>query len=215
MIFGIIACVVQVFTAFHVLVDFVCLNLQQKAVCVCVDELKLETILPLELTVVKIVHQYFVVVENRHPGINGLLLFHTFLVHVETSKILGKKCATGKQRTGNQFMNLFSFVAANDFDVNALLHFLHRFPEHGVVHEFVEVLLEFVCCLLPEFYVHPVVRPHLALLVKFQRPVHPLEYHPLPEIKLQSYVVLVLSSSVKTSFVSFWFNPNSPARFLW
>ena len=165
MIFGIIACVVQVFTAFHVLVDFVCLNLQQKAVCVCVDELKLEVVLPLELIVVKIVHQYFVVVENRHPSIKGLLLFHTFLVHIETSKIVGK------QRTGNQYTNLFSFVAANDFDVIALLHVLHRFPEHRVVHEFVEVLLEFICFLLSEFCVHPVVRPPPALLVKFQRPV--------------------------------------------
>lgn len=52
-IFGIIACVVQVFTAFHVLVNFVCLNPQPKAVCVCVDELKREAVLPLELIVVK------------------------------------------------------------------------------------------------------------------------------------------------------------------
>ena len=194
------------FTAFHVLVEFVCLNLQQKAVCVCVDELKLEVVLPLERIVVKIVHQYFVVVENRHPGVKGLVLFHTFLVHVETSKIVGKQCATGKQRTGNQCTNLFSFVAANDFDVIALLHVLHRFPEHRVVHEFVEVLLEFVCCLLSEFCVHLVVRPYPALLVKFQRSVDPLEYHPFLEIKLQISVVydivfLVLQRQDKLCFI--------------
>ena len=87
-IFGIIACVVQVFTAFHVLVDFVCLNLQQKAVCVCVDELKLEVVLPLERIVVKIVHQYFVVVENRHPGIKGLSCFTLSLCMLKPARSL-------------------------------------------------------------------------------------------------------------------------------
>ena len=149
-----ITCVIQFLFALLVLLEIVDFNLQQEAVCVSIEKLTLVTVMAFELVVAKIVHQYFSVVENRHRGITRLVQFRTLFVYFETSKIVRKQCATGKQRTRNQLANLFPFITANYFDVTALLHVLHRFPEHGVVHVFVEAVLEFAFGQLPEFCVH-------------------------------------------------------------
>ena len=149
MVFGVITCVIQLLFALLVLLEIVDFNLQQEAVFVSIEKLTLVTVLAFELVVAKIVHQYFTVVENRHRGINRLVQFRTLLVYFETSKIVRKQCATGKQGPRNQLANLFPFVTANYFDVNALLHVLHRFPEHGVVHEFQKFLsYSFLACFL-------------------------------------------------------------------
>ena len=112
-VFGVITCVIQFLFAVLVLLEIVDFNLQQEAVCVSIEKLTLVTVLAFELVVAKIVHQYFSVVENRHRGINRLVQFRTLLVYFETSKIVRKQCATGKQRTSNQLANLFPFVTAN------------------------------------------------------------------------------------------------------
>ena len=56
-----------------------------------------------------------------------------------------------------------------------LPHVLQRFPKHRVVYEFVNGLFLFICCLIPEFFVHPYVGLYLAFL-------HELfcGYHSLP-----------------------------------
>ena len=85
----------------HVLINIVGFNLLHQTVCVSIDEPTLGAVLPLEIIVMKIVHHYFTVVENRHPATNRLVEFCTLLVHSETSRIVGKQCITGKQMTGN------------------------------------------------------------------------------------------------------------------
>lgn len=90
MIFGVIACVVQILFCFHVLIDMVGLYLQPEAVCVSIDELALGPVLALKLIALKIVHQYFADIEHHHPSIKRLVQFHTLFVHSETDEIVEK-----------------------------------------------------------------------------------------------------------------------------
>lgn len=90
MVFGVIACVIQILFCFRVLIDMVGFYFQQEAICVSIDELTLGPVLGLKLIVLKIVHQYFADIENRHPNINRLVEFHTLFVHSETGEIIEK-----------------------------------------------------------------------------------------------------------------------------
>ena len=49
---------------------------------------------------------------------------------------------------------------------------LHRFAEHGVVHQIVKVALAITLCVPPEFSVHPDVGLLPAFLFKLNRLVH-------------------------------------------
>ena len=89
-VFGVIACVIQILFCFRVLIDMVGFYFQQEAICVSIDELTLGPVLGLKLIVLKIVHQYFADIENRHPNINRLVEFHTLFVHSETGEIIEK-----------------------------------------------------------------------------------------------------------------------------
>lgn len=89
-VFGVIACVVQILFCFHVLIYMVGFYLQPEAVCVSIDELTLSPVLALKLIALKIVHQYFADIENHHPSIKRLVQFHTLFVHSETDEMVEK-----------------------------------------------------------------------------------------------------------------------------
>ena len=59
--------------------------------------------------------------------------------------------------------DLVAFRAPYNLHVHAVPQVFHRFAEHGVVHQLVEVGLEVAFRLLPELLVHPDVRLHPGL----------------------------------------------------
>lgn len=89
-VFGVIACVVQILFCFHVLIDMVALYLQPEADCVSIDELTLGLVLALKLIALKIVNQCFADIENYHPSIKRFVQFHTLFVHSEPTRSLKK-----------------------------------------------------------------------------------------------------------------------------
>ena len=178
MIFWIIACVVQMFVAFDILVGVVSLYLQQKAVRIGVDKFASFSVLPFKRVIIEIIHQDFALFEYRHPCINWLVQLHTILVRDNTCKVFCELHAPRKQRARNQFANLFPFITTDYFYVYAFPHVLHCFPKHLAVYELVEVFLEIVCCVRPKFFVRLYVGLHPALLAEFQGPVNLLEFHP-------------------------------------
>lgn len=90
MVFGVIACVVQILFCFHVLIDMVGLYLQPEADCVSIDELTLGPVLALKLIALKIVNQCFADIVNYHPSIKRFVQFHTLFVHSEPTRSLKK-----------------------------------------------------------------------------------------------------------------------------
>ena len=89
-----------------------------------------------------------------------------------------------------------------------LPHVLQHFPKHIVVYEFVKGLFLFICCVIPEFFVHPYVGLHLAFLDELQRPLYLLEFHSKLEVKLQMSVMnkivfLILQRQYQFGFTLF------------
>ena len=86
MIFLVITCVIQILVFFLVLVDVFRLNLQQKAVCVRVQELTPWAVVFLELVVVKIIHEDLAHIKYRHPDVDRLVKNQLAFVHVNSDQ---------------------------------------------------------------------------------------------------------------------------------
>ena len=70
------------------------------------------------------------------------------------------------------------------FYVHSVSQVFHRFAENRVAHQHVKFLFEVILGPLPDFRVHPDVRPHPAILFELKHPMHSLL-----EIELQVSVV--------------------------
>ena len=57
MVLGVVGCVIEGLVLGHVFIHILCLDLKEKAVSVCVEELAALSVLRFELVIVKIVHQ--------------------------------------------------------------------------------------------------------------------------------------------------------------
>ena len=72
-VFGVVACVIHPQVFFHVFVGVFRLDVQEQAVCVCVDQLALRPISCFQTVVEEVVHQYLAVLEDRHACVHGLV----------------------------------------------------------------------------------------------------------------------------------------------
>ena len=66
----------------HVFVHIFCLDVQDQAVCVCVDQLTFVGVSSFQVVVVKVVHQDLAVLENRHACLHGLVQHQLCFAHV-------------------------------------------------------------------------------------------------------------------------------------
>lgn len=149
MIFGKTACVIDMFAVFHILVNIVSLNLQQKIVHIGVDEFPLFAVPGFERVVIKSYIRILLFLRIDIPTYTGL-----------SSLILSLRMLTPTRFFVNcvhpvnkgLVINLQSFPFHHyELFFYAFLHVLHCFTKNRIVHELVEVFLKIVCCVLSEF----------------------------------------------------------------
>ena len=68
-----------------------CLDVQEQAVRVCVDQFALFSITGFQVVVVKVVHQELAGIENSHPCVNRLVQNQTLFVHVDARHVVAGK----------------------------------------------------------------------------------------------------------------------------
>ena len=89
MVFRIVACVKEMLVRFHVFVDLVRFDLQEKAVRVCVQQLAPRAVLFFFQVLVKeVVHQDLAVVKDCHPGVDSFFQNQLGLAHVDSGQIV-------------------------------------------------------------------------------------------------------------------------------
>ena len=96
---------------------------------------------------------------------------------------------SGEGRAGQKAAEFVLLVRAHQFDVDSLSQVLHGLTEDGVVHQFVEILLEGAGGLLPQLGVHPNVGLHPGALLEAQGAVYLFQLHPESQVKLEVAVV--------------------------
>ena len=87
MVFRIVAGVKEMLVRFHVFVDVVRFDLQEKAVRVCVQQLAPRAVLFFQV-VVEVIHQDLAVVKDCHPCVVRLVQNQLGLAHVDSGQIV-------------------------------------------------------------------------------------------------------------------------------
>ena len=70
MVLWVVGCVIEGLVLGHVLVHILCLDLEEKAVSVRVEELTVPSVLRFELVVIEVVHQVLGEIQNSHAHIH-------------------------------------------------------------------------------------------------------------------------------------------------
>ena len=87
-IFGIVACVVQILVSFHVFVNVLCFDFQDEAVRVCVQQLALKAVLFFKVVIEEVVHQDLAVVQDRHPSVHRFVKKKPALSHINSGQVV-------------------------------------------------------------------------------------------------------------------------------
>ncbi len=135
--------VVEVASRIHDLVHVLGLDLEQVAICICVNQLAALALPPPKPVVVEVVHEVLREVQDAHPDVNE---DQTVLVNLDHRKVTIKCVGSW---AGYQAPKSVLFVPTHQLDVDPLAEFLHGLPEHTVVHQFVQILLEIAGGLFP------------------------------------------------------------------
>ena len=85
---SVVTCVKEMLVRFHVFVDVIRFDLQEKAVRVCVQQLVLRSVLFFQVVVEKVVHQDLAVVKDCHPCVDRLVQNQLGLGHVDSGQIV-------------------------------------------------------------------------------------------------------------------------------
>ena len=150
MIFGKTACVIEMFAVFHILVNIVSLNLQQKIVHIGADEFPLFAVPGFERVVIKSYIRILLFLRIDIPTYTGLSSF-TLSLRMLTPTRLFVNCVHPVNKGLVINLQSFPFHHYELFFCLCVSACSPLFTKHRIVHELVEVFLKIVCCVLSEF----------------------------------------------------------------
>ena len=102
MVLGVVGCVIEDLVLDHVLVHILGLDLKEKPVSVCVEELAALSVLHFELVVIEVAHQVLREIQNAHAHIHRAIEYQVALVDLDSCQIIVKDIGPSKYWAGDE-----------------------------------------------------------------------------------------------------------------
>ena len=125
----VVGCVIEGLVLGHVLVHIIGLDLKEKAVSVCVEELAALSVLRFELVVIEVVQQVLGEIQNAHAHIHRAIEYQVALVDLDSCQIIVEDIGPSKCWAAMRRLSLSSSCERTSFTSTRFRRFSMVFPK--------------------------------------------------------------------------------------